>query len=27
VKWFMDAAREYGRYERIFEGADPIVSK
>jgi MtaA/CmuA family methyltransferase len=27
VKWFMDAAREYGRYERIFEGADPVVSK
>ena len=22
VQWFMDAAREYGRYERIFEGAD-----
>jgi MtaA/CmuA family methyltransferase len=23
VTWFMDAAREYGRYERIFEGAEP----
>jgi uroporphyrinogen-III decarboxylase len=23
VKWFMDAAREYGRYERIFDGAEP----
>ena len=21
VQWFMDAAREYGRYERVFEGA------
>src|SRR5262247_2888051 len=23
VKWFMDAAREYGRYERIFDGTEP----
>ena len=23
VKWFMDAAREYGRYERIFDSAEP----
>jgi uroporphyrinogen decarboxylase len=23
VKWFMDAAHEYGRYERIFDGAEP----
>jgi MtaA/CmuA family methyltransferase len=23
VKWFMDAAREYGRYDRIFDGAEP----
>jgi len=22
VQWFMDAAREYGRYERIFEGTE-----
>ena len=25
VKWFMEAAREYGRYERIFDGAEPAV--
>ena len=23
VKWFMDAAREYGRYDRVFDGAEP----
>jgi MtaA/CmuA family methyltransferase len=23
VKWFMDAAREYGRYDRIFDGVEP----
>jgi MtaA/CmuA family methyltransferase len=27
VKWFMDAAREYGRYERIFDGAEPAITK
>jgi uroporphyrinogen decarboxylase len=26
VKWFMDAAREYGRYDRIFDGAEPVTS-
>ena len=26
VKWFMDAAREYGRYDRIFDGAEPAPS-
>jgi MtaA/CmuA family methyltransferase len=26
VKWFMDAAREYGRYERIFDGAEPAIT-
>jgi uroporphyrinogen decarboxylase len=26
VQWFMDAAREYGRYDRIFEGADAPVA-
>ncbi|HLE79645.1 MAG: hypothetical protein A3I14_05360 [Candidatus Rokubacteria bacterium RIFCSPLOWO2_02_FULL_73_56] len=25
VQWFMDAAHEYGRYERIFEGAEPAA--
>ncbi len=25
VKWFMDAAREYGRYDRIFDGVEPAV--
>ena len=25
VKWFMDAAREYGRYDRIFDGAEPSL--
>ena len=23
VKWFMDAAHEYGRYDRIFDGGEP----
>jgi MtaA/CmuA family methyltransferase len=23
VKWFMDAAWEYGRYDRVFDGAEP----
>jgi uroporphyrinogen decarboxylase len=26
VKWFMDAAREYGRYDRIFDGAEPATT-
>ncbi len=27
VKWFMDAASEYGRYERIFDGAEPATPR
>ena len=27
VQWFMDAAREYGRYERIFDGVEPVGSR
>jgi uroporphyrinogen decarboxylase len=27
VKWFMDAAWEYGRYERIFDGAEPATPR
>jgi len=26
VRWFMDAAHEYGRYDRIFETAPPAVT-
>ena len=26
VRWFMDAAHEYGRYDRIFETAQPAVT-
>ena len=26
VKWFMDAAREYGRYDRLFDGAEGAVA-
>ncbi len=24
VKWFMDAAHDYGRYERVFDGSEPV---
>jgi len=27
VQWFMDAAREYGRYERIFDGTEPATPR